>query len=33
MVELTTDPEVKAKFDAAAKDGTSVRLHDFDERV
>ena len=33
MVELTIDPEVKAKFDAAAKSGTFVQLHDFDDKV
>ena len=33
MVELTIDPEVKAKFDAAAKSGTFVQQSDFDDKV
>ena len=33
MVELTIDPEVKAKFDYAAQHGTHVQVSDFDDRV
>lgn len=30
MVELTIDPEIKAKFDNAAKTGTFVQMQDFE---
>ena len=35
MVELTIDPEVKAKFDQAARseENVQVQVCDFDERV
>ena len=33
IIELTIDPEVKAKFDAAAKSGTFVQQSDFDDKV
>ncbi len=33
MVEISIDPEIQAKFDAAAKNGSFVKLHDFDDIV
>lgn len=33
MVKLNIDPEVQAKFDQAAKNGTSVNVSDFDDKV
>lgn len=32
-VELTIDPDIKAKFDAAHKAGTQVSAGDFDDKV
>ena len=33
MVELTIDPEIKARFDMAAKNNTVLMLSDFNDKV